>query len=229
MLHIVQCAAQGHVRRFRAAGRESFMSKKNLISIFAAATLLLSALFAATHDFVPDFTFKGSSLAGWHTMGSASWRAENGEIAGTPQSPDGGWLVLDKGYQDLELYTEFRCADKCDVGILFRTEKTSDGGWKGVYSSLAGDPGTFDLTLSADGKELKRTDRPTCRDSPPPRPPWLKNRKQQPSLRRLPPEPRPQAAVEEDAAVLPPPGRKSRPAIGTPPTSSSTPTWSPPD
>jgi hypothetical protein len=108
------------------------------------------------HDFVPDYTFQGSSLTGWHPVGHAGWRAENGEIIGTPQNPDGGWLVMDKGYQDLELYTEFRCAENCDAGILTRTEKTPDGGWKGVYSSLS-DGGAYDVTLNAEGKELSRT------------------------------------------------------------------------
>jgi hypothetical protein len=118
---------------------------------------LLSALFAATHDFVPDFAFRGSSLDGWHTLGHASWRAENGEIAGKPEGPDGGWLVLDKSYQDIKFYTEFRCAANCDAGVLLRTEKTPEGGWKGVYVSLSGDGGSYDLTLNADGKEMNRT------------------------------------------------------------------------
>jgi hypothetical protein len=118
---------------------------------------LLSAIFAATHDFVPDFVFRGSSITGWRTLGGANWRAENGEIAATPQSPDGGWLMLDKSYQDSQFYTDFRCADKCDVGLLFRAEKTTDGGWKGVYVQLSGDAGAYDLTLNAEGKEVKRT------------------------------------------------------------------------
>ena len=29
-------------------------------------------------------------------------RVENGEIVGTPTAPDGGWLLLDKGYQDVQ-------------------------------------------------------------------------------------------------------------------------------
>ncbi len=86
------------------------MSTKTLISTLAAVPVLLSAIFAATHDFTPDYVFRGSTLAGWHALGQANWRAENGEITATPQSPDGGWLVLDKGYQDLDFYTEFRCA-----------------------------------------------------------------------------------------------------------------------
>jgi hypothetical protein len=90
-------------------------------------------------------------------LGHVNWRAENGEIAATPQSQEGGWLVLDKSYQDVEFYTEFRCPEKCDAGVLFRAEKTPEGGWKGVYVSLAGEGGAYEITLNADGKELNRT------------------------------------------------------------------------
>jgi hypothetical protein len=44
--------------------------------------------------------------------------------------------MLDKGYQDVKFYIEIRCADKCDTGVLLRAEKTSEGGWKGVYVAV---------------------------------------------------------------------------------------------
>jgi hypothetical protein len=129
-----------------------------LLPGLVATTALFSVVFAATHDFVPDTIFKGSSLAGLRTIGSADWRAANGEIAVTPKSPEGAWLVLDKGYQDIQFYTEFRCADTCNAGLLLRAEKTPDGGLKGVYVSLSdNDINSYDLTLSPDGKELSRT------------------------------------------------------------------------
>jgi hypothetical protein len=133
------------------------VSSKSLIPTLAAVFVLLSAIFAATHDFIPDFTFQGSSLTGWQAVGSARWRAENGQIIATPQTPRAGWLMLDKGYQDVKFYTEFRCADKCDTGVLLRAEKTPEGGWKGVYVALTGESGSFDVTLNADGEEIKRT------------------------------------------------------------------------
>jgi hypothetical protein len=114
-------------------------------------------VFAAPKDFAPEYVFQGSSLTGWHTLGNATWRAENGEIIAKPDTPEGGWLVMDKGYQDVEFYTEFHCADKCDAGVLMRAEKTPEGGWKGVYAPISGDTGSFDLVLDASGKELKRT------------------------------------------------------------------------
>ena len=140
------------------------MSTKTLVLTIAAVGGLLSAIFAATHDFIPDFVFQGSSIAGLRTFGQAEWRAAQGEIAATPRDPAGGWLVLDKSYQDVEFYTEFHCAARCDAGVLLRAEKTSDGGLKGVYVSLSdGDVDSYDLTLSPDGKELsrKRLDRAT--------------------------------------------------------------------
>src|ERR1700722_19990178 len=104
------------------------MSRKTL----AAICLIGSAILAATHDFIPDVTFKGSSLSGWHSVGAADWRAENGEIIAKPKQESGGWLVLDKGYQDLQFYASFRCAGPCKAGVLLRTEKTADGGMKGT-------------------------------------------------------------------------------------------------
>ena len=63
------------------------MSTKAWISTLAAVFVLLSAILAATHEFVPDYSFQGSTLTGWHTLGPATWRAQNGEIVATPQSP----------------------------------------------------------------------------------------------------------------------------------------------
>src|SRR5688500_15726476 len=111
------------------------MSKKNLLSI-AAVALLAALLYAASPNFIPDVTFKGSALTGWHKLGQADWRAENGEIIGTPKDESGGWLVLDKGYQDIAFYSSFRCAGTCKAGVLLRIEKTADG-MKGVYVSLS--------------------------------------------------------------------------------------------
>lgn len=124
----------------------------------AAVPALVSILLAATHDFIPDLLFTGSSLTDWHPVGDANWSASNGEITAAPRDGKGGFLVLDKGYQDLEFYTDFRCSAACDAGVLFRAQKISDGGWKGVFVSLnPGDIDSYDVTLSADGKLLSRT------------------------------------------------------------------------
>ena len=104
----------------------------------AGLTSALAALLAVTvlHSepgptFLPNATFKGSTLAGWHTLGSASWSAKDGEI--TPKGGE-GWLVLDKPYQDSALYTEFRCTGPCNFGILMRMEKR-DAGWTARFGA----------------------------------------------------------------------------------------------
>src|ERR1700682_4313978 len=102
------------------------ISKKSLVAIARTVCVLGSAIFAASQNFLPDVAFKGSSLTGWHKLGQADWRAENGEIIGTPKE-NGGWLVLDKGYQDIAFYASFRCAGGCKTGVLLRAEKTADG------------------------------------------------------------------------------------------------------
>jgi hypothetical protein len=92
-------------------------------------------VFAAGPSFYPDATFHGSSLNGWHTLGNADWRAERGELVGTPKDSGGGWLMLDRSYQDIGLYAQFQCTGGCETGVLFRIEKTA-GGMKGIYASL---------------------------------------------------------------------------------------------
>src|ERR1700733_11973074 len=44
-------------------------------------------------SFIPDG--HASTLAGWHTLGQASWRADQGEIVGDGTNA-AGWLVLDR-------------------------------------------------------------------------------------------------------------------------------------
>ena len=141
---------------------------RTLFASLAAASALLSVILGAPHDFVPDAVFKGSSVAGLRTLGDADWRAENGEITGVPKTADGGWLVLDKSYQDIQFYSDFRCSADCNAGILLRAAKTASGGLKGVYISLAqGDMDSYDLELGPDGKEVSRTklDRATAQFS----------------------------------------------------------------
>src|SRR5580693_9053164 len=82
--------------------------------------------FGEIHNFVPEYLFKGSSLTGWHTLGQTGWRAENGEIVANPKEESGGWLILDKGYQDIQLNVGFKCSAGCRTGILLRAEKTPD-------------------------------------------------------------------------------------------------------
>ena len=134
------------------------MLDKRAYGIAALAALLLAPVFADDGPtFIPDVTFKGSTLAGWHVLGQADWKAQNGEVVGTVKpGGSGGWLVLDHSYQDVELFTSFRCTGGSKTGILFRATKTADG-MKGIYLSLnEGDVAMYRVTLGADGQELSR-------------------------------------------------------------------------
>lgn len=125
--------------------------------------------------FVPDWTFKGSALTGTEQIGQASWRAENGEIVGTPKSPDGGWLLIAPGYQDVQVAGSYRCAAACTAGVMVRSEKSA-AGIKGIYATLAGEsmpPAavTVDAQGHIGGREpLTRPGGAMVRIQPPPAP-----------------------------------------------------------
>ena len=125
----------------------------------AVALLTLGVRAADPPEFKPDASFKGSVLTGWRTVGQAQWRAENGEIIGRATAGgNGGWLVMDKEFQDLLFYTNLRCEGSCKTGVLLRAEKMPDGGMKGVYVSLTdGDFATYKVTIDAQGVETSRT------------------------------------------------------------------------
>ena len=61
---------------------------KLLWTIACAAQFAITILYAEPGPtFLPDARFQGSTLTGWHTLGSASWSAGNGEITakGSPK------------------------------------------------------------------------------------------------------------------------------------------------
>ena len=131
------------------------MLRKALV-IAAGMVLPVWLASAVGPTFVPDVTFKGSALAGWHPVGEAAWRAEDGVIIGTPKSAAGGWLLWDKSLQDAGLYASFKCTGGCRPGLVLRMEKTPDG-MKGLMVSLTeGEQGLFRITLDAAGRETHR-------------------------------------------------------------------------
>ncbi len=129
---------------------------RKLLLLAAVSTFLASLpMFATGPSFHPDATLTGSSLTGWHTFGKAEWRAENGEVVATPNG-GGGWLVLDHSYQDIGVYTQFRCAAACETGVLLRAEKTATG-MKGIYVALSEpDLPTYSVTIDAQGQIVER-------------------------------------------------------------------------
>jgi hypothetical protein len=119
--------------------------------------IAIGLLAADPPDFKADATFTGSSLTGWHTVGQVEWKAQNGELVGHPSSDGGGWLVMDKSFQDLQFFANVRCDGKCQTGVLLRAAKTSDGGLTGVYVSFAdGDLVAYRVTLNAQGNSISR-------------------------------------------------------------------------
>jgi Domain of Unknown Function (DUF1080) len=123
----------------------------------AALPLLAAVAYASGPSFRVDVKMPGTSLDGWHTFGQAEWKSENGEIVGKPNSGS-GWLVLDKSYQDILFYAEYKCSGGCVTGVLMRARKTADGGMTGVYVSLSDSTGDvenlggYDVTVDAQGK-----------------------------------------------------------------------------
>jgi hypothetical protein len=145
----------------------------------AMAAAALVPVQATGPSFQPDTKFDGSSLAGWQKVGDADWKAQNGEITGTPKNAAGGWLMLEKSYQDIGFFASVKCPAGCKTGVLLRAEKTATG-IKGVLMTLSeGDDPTgrlFGVTLDAEGRELTRTPLRTpgggqIRIAPPPAPP----------------------------------------------------------
>ncbi|QEE29198.1 DUF1080 domain-containing protein [Terriglobus albidus] len=150
----------------------------------------VSAL-ASGPSFTPDVRFTGPTAKGWNKVGQASWSADTGTITGKPAGNGGGWLVLDNSYQDVSFYTEFRCEDSCETGVLLRAEKTSDGGMKGVYVSLDDSTlNTYAVAIDSNGKMVKQEKLPRggvlARLTPPPSPSQLQSdnrpRPQSPSV-----------------------------------------------
>ena len=89
-----------------------------LLNIFLTAA---SAL-ASGPSFTPDVRFTGPQAKGWNKLGQANWSADAGTITGKPTDNGSGWLLLDHSYQDVSFYTEFRCEEGCETGVLLRAE-----------------------------------------------------------------------------------------------------------
>ena len=91
-------------------------------------------------------------------VGDAEWTAQNGEIVGKAKpGTNGGWLVMDKNFQDVQLYLNYKCTGECKSGVLLRAKKAADGTMTGVLVSLAdGDTGYYSVALDASGKESSR-------------------------------------------------------------------------
>src|ERR1700676_1347042 len=111
------------------------LDKRGYAILTVLRSLILYQVWAAEPTFTVGSTFKGSSLKGWHVLGQADWKAQNGELTGKAKDGGSGWLVLDQGFQDIGFFASFKCAGACKTGVLVRAEKTPQG-MKGIYVSL---------------------------------------------------------------------------------------------
>jgi hypothetical protein len=137
--------------RKRVVALAALLAVSTAVSAGAQARQVLSP----TPDFIPDYTFRGSQVTGWRPLGQADWTAANGVLTGTAR-PGGGWLVLDKSYQDVDFFSRVRCTGACDAGVLLRAEKTADG-MKGIFVSFKdGDIAPYRVTIDNAGKILTR-------------------------------------------------------------------------
>jgi hypothetical protein len=142
--------------RSKEFGKALVMARSSLV-FAAVAAMVLTLQAADPANFKPDGSFKGSSLAGWRIVGDAEWTAQNGELIGRAKAgASGGWLVMDKSFQDVKLYLNYRCTGECKSGVLLRAHKTAEG-MAGVFVSLAdGDTGSYAVTLDSSWKETAR-------------------------------------------------------------------------
>ena len=124
----------------------------------AVAAMVAGLYTAEPKNFKPDGTFTGSALTGWRVLGDAEWKAQNGELVGAAKpGTAGGWLIMDKSFQDVRLFANYRCTGECRSGVLLRARRTSDGGLRGVFVSLTdGEVGSYSVTLDAQGRETGR-------------------------------------------------------------------------
>ena len=147
--------------------------RRQWLALVACATALVATSGSAqgpSSDTIKPFN--GTSLAGWHTDGSAQWRAAGGELVGSAASGPGS-LVLDKSYQDIILRFAYPLRElrRRRHAPERRRSHRSPGTTTALYVGLSGaDARTLHrVTLDAQGKEVERTNlyKWTARQNPP--------------------------------------------------------------
>jgi hypothetical protein len=108
-------------------------------------------------SFQPDQTFKGSALTGWNSLGTATWKANNGEIS---VNPNGGTALLTstKSFQDVAINLLIKAAPGTEAGVMVRMEKTGTGYKALLVAVKDGDAASYRVTMDAQGKELSRSE-----------------------------------------------------------------------
>ena len=90
-------------------------------------------------------------------MSDADWQAKDGDLIGKAKAnSNGGWLMMDSGYQDIGFHALFKSTGNSETALMFRTEKINEG-FRGVLLSLKKDSiELYSVLLDERGKEIKR-------------------------------------------------------------------------
>ncbi|MBI3693317.1 MAG: DUF1080 domain-containing protein [Acidobacteria bacterium] len=98
----------------------------------AVACLLALPLFGQTGQIPPGFTpiFNGKDLSGWHISqtnhhgNTQAWRVEDSVLFASQDRPgNGGILLTDTRYKDVEVYLEIKPDWGCDGGLFLRSNE----------------------------------------------------------------------------------------------------------
>jgi hypothetical protein len=148
------------------------MNRKHLGIILSFLSVAAAPCLGSGPSFRPDQGIHPDKLQEWKSLGKANWSVEDHAITGRGDDT-GGWLVLSHSFQDVDFYTEFRCEQACEAGILFRVTRQNDGSLSGDYVSFHDpNPTLFHVVTDAEGKITERTPLPRgsglYRVAPPP-------------------------------------------------------------
>jgi hypothetical protein len=137
---------------------------KRILQVRFSVVLICSlGISIAAQDFLPDWTFTGSSLSGFEQKGATRWKSQNGEIIAESTDVAGGWLILKRPLQDQQVSLSVKIQEGTTAGLLLRAETAAEG-MSGVYVPLSNsETDVCQLRLSASGEELNRTPLPPSR------------------------------------------------------------------
>ena len=86
--------------------------------------------------------FDGSTLFGWESIGSATWRVQEGSIEGEGSAP--GFLRTTTPFADYVLHVEYRCPSSTNSGVFVRTTRQPESPETDAYEiNIAPPPHPF--------------------------------------------------------------------------------------
>lgn len=115
--------------------------------------VLVVAIVSCCAPSEPDRLFNGRDLTGWHISASSphgrtnAWHVADGTIVGTQQpAGQGGVLLSDARYGDVEVSLDFMLSEGCDSGLFLRSSERGqayqvmlDNVENGVIGSIYGE------------------------------------------------------------------------------------------